>query len=150
MAKDEKVFEILIVDDNPADAALFKHAWAECKEVKANVTVLQDARQALKYIQGSEASRDARKPDLVMLDYKHPMNGGLALAEIKSSPDHAHVPVIVLSGSSNPKDYLDAYQRHANICFRKPISANEFIDLVCEVAELWLLKAVLPSRQSPR
>lgn len=54
---DEKNFEILVIDDNPACAALFKHSWAECKEASSGNALMQD---------------------LVMLDYRHPMNGGLA------------------------------------------------------------------------
>ncbi len=139
MDASEQIFEILVVDDNPADAVLLRHAWSECKEVRSHVTILQDSRTAVEYI------RKSPRTDLVMLDYKHPWNGGAALAEIKSSQELAHVPVIVLSGSSNPRDYFDAYRKHANICFRKPIHADEFIDLVCHVAETWLMKAVRPN-----
>lgn len=145
MAKSERIFHILVIDDNPADAVLIQHAWSECEDVRTDVKILQDSREAMKYVKGDAPFLGAPKPDLVMLDYRHPMNGGLALTEIKSSPDFVHLPVVVLSGSSNPRDYLDAYRRHANICFRKPMEASEFLDLVCHVAETWLLKAVLPA-----
>ncbi|MBV9266396.1 MAG: response regulator [Acidobacteriaceae bacterium] len=146
MDSSERVFHILVIDDNPADAHFLKHAWAECKDVNSNVAVLTDSRDALRYVRGAEPYKNAAKPDLVMLDYRHPLNGGLALTEIKGDPDYAHTPVIVVSGSSNPRDYFDAYSRHANICFRKPIDAQEYIDLVCKVAEIYLLTAVLPKR----
>ncbi len=142
MPKPERVFDILVIDDNPADAVMIRHAWSECKHIQANVTVIQDSRRAMPYLRGQAS----RKPDLVMLDYKHPLNGGLTLAEIKSDPQLNHLPVIVLSGSSDPNDYLEAYRRHANICFRKPMDADDFINLVCQVADTWLVKAVLSQR----
>ncbi len=144
MTKSDRVFQILIVDDNPADGVLLRHAWTECGDIKSNVTVLQDSREALPFVKREGRYRDVPKIDLVMLDYRHPLNGGLALSQIKSSPEFAHLPIVVLSGSSNPRDYMDAYKQHANICFRKPNDAAEFINLVCQVADTWLLKAVLP------
>lgn len=139
MPKSDRVFNILVIDDNPADGVMLRHAWSECKDVQADVTVIQDSRSAMPYLRGGAS----RTPDLVMLDYKHPLNGGLTLAEIKSDPELNHLPVIVLSGSSDPNDYLEAYRRHANICFRKPMDADDFISLVCQVADTWLVKAVL-------
>ena len=144
MKNSERIYEILVIDDNPADAHFIKHAWSECKDIRANVAILQDSREALKYVRGIGPYTKNAKPDLIMLDYRHPLNGGLALTEIKGAPDCAHLPVIVLSGSSNPRDYFEAYRMHANICFQKPIDMKQFIDLVCQVADTWLLKAVLP------
>jgi len=146
MDNTERIYEILVIDDNPADAAFLKHAWAECKDIRSNVAILADSRDALRYVRGGNPYHNSAKPDLIMLDYKHPLNGGLALTEIKGDPEYAHMPVVVLSGSSNPRDYFDAYQRHANICFRKPMDIDEFISLVCQVADTWLIKAVLPKR----
>ncbi len=144
MRRSERIFEILVIDDNPADAHFLKHAWTECKDIRSNVAILHDSRDALRYIRGADPYKDSMRPDLIMLDYRHPLNGGLALAQIKGDPDYAHLPVIVFSGSANPKDYFDAYRRHANICFQKPSEMQQFIDLVCQVADTWLLKAVLP------
>ena len=142
----ERIFEILVIDDNEADAQFIRHAWSECKDLRANVTILKECRDALKYIRGAEAYKNSAKPDLVMLDYRHPLNGGLALTEIKGDPDYTHIPVVVLSGSSNPKDYFEAYQRHANICFQKPNDMDEFVHIVCLVGDAYLKKAVLPKR----
>lgn len=146
MPNSDRVFEILVIDDNEADAQFIKHAWSECKDVRSNVTILKDSRDALRYIRGAAPYGNTAKPDLVMLDYKHPLNGGLALNDIKGDPDYMHLPVVVLSGSANPKDYFEAYQRHANICFRKPIDVQDYIDLICLVGDTYLKRAVLPRR----
>jgi two-component system response regulator len=144
MQHSDRIYEILVIDDNEADAQFLKHAWSECPDVKTNITILKDARDALRYVRGAEPFKNTARPDLVILDYKHPLNGGLALNEIKGDPDYLHLPVIVLSGSSNPRDYYDAYQRHANICFKKPNDVQEYIDLVCLVGDAYFKKAVLP------
>jgi CheY-like chemotaxis protein len=142
----DRIFEILVIDDNEADAQFIRHAWTECADVRTNVTILKNARDALPYIRGAAPYHNTARPDLVMLDYRHPLNGGLALTEIKGDPDYSHVPVVVLSGSSNPRDYFEAYQRHANICFKKPLDVQEYIDLVCLVGDTYLKKAILPRR----
>lgn len=142
----DRIFEILVVDDNEADAQFIKHAWTECSDIKSNVTILKNSREALPYIRGGGQFGNTALPDLVMLDYRHPLNGGLALTDIKGDPDYAHVPIVVLSGSSNPRDYFEAYQRHANICFKKPIDIDEYIKLVCLVGDTYLKRAVLPKR----
>lgn len=146
MSVPDRTFQILVIDDNEADAQFIRHAWAECPDLNTNVTTLYNSRDALPYIKGSGAFRGSSQPDLVMLDYRHPLNGGLALAQIKSDPEWAHLPVVVLSGSANPQDYLDAYRQHANICFRKPIDLQEYIDLVCLVGDTYLKRAILPRR----
>lgn len=146
MPDNERIYEILVIDDNEADAQFIKHAWSECSDLQTNVTILKNSRDALPYIRGASGFRNTTKPDLVMLDYRHPLNGGLALSDIKGDPDYMHLPIIVLSGSSNPKDYFEAYQRHANVCFRKPIDVQEYIDLVCLVGDTYLKRAVLPRR----
>jgi two-component system, chemotaxis family, response regulator Rcp1 len=146
MENPDRIFEILVIDDNEADAQFMKHAWSECKDLRANVMILKESRDALKYIRGGGEYKNSAKPDLVMLDYRHPLNGGLALTEIKGDPDYSHMPVIVMSGSANPRDYFEAYQRHANICFKKPIDVQDYIDLVCLVGDTYFKKAVLPKR----
>ena len=146
MAEKDRIYHILVVDDNEADAQFIKHAWSECSDIKANVTILSNSRDALPFIRGAGEFTNTVVPDLVMLDYRHPLNGGMALAEIKADPDYSHLPVVVLSGSSNPKDYYEAYRRHANICFKKPIDVQEYIDLVCLVGDTYLRRAILPRR----
>jgi CheY-like chemotaxis protein len=142
----DRIFEILIIEDNPADALLIQQAWEECKRVQSNVSILGDSRAAIVYLRGTDPYRGTAKPDLILLDYKLPVNGGIALTEIKGDSDYMHIPVIVLSGSHDPRDYFDAYQRGANCCFRKPGDLDSLLDLICHIAETWLVRGENPKR----
>ena len=82
----ERVFQILVIDDNEGDARLFQEAWAECKLVNATVSLLKDSKDAIVYLRGVEPYTNAAVPDLVLLDYKMPVDGGIALTEIKAVP----------------------------------------------------------------
>jgi CheY-like chemotaxis protein len=142
----ERTFEILIVDDNPAEAELLRYAWNECKVVRAASSILHEPVDVIRFLRGAN-NYPGMTPDLIMLDYKMPVNGGVALVELKGDPDYLHIPVIVFSGSSNPRDFLEAYRRGANCCFQKPSDLEAHLDLVCEIAEHWLVKAKLPERE---
>ena len=142
--RNERVYRVLIIEDNEADAMLIKLAWEECTVVRSELSFLQDSRDTIKLLRGAAPYVPAPPPDLVLLDYKMPVNGGIALTEIKGDPDYLHIPIVVLTASENPRDYLDAYRRGANCCYNKPNGLNAHMKLVCEIAEHWFVKAVLP------
>lgn len=141
-----RVFQILVIDDNEGDARLFQEAWGECKVVNATVAILKESKDAIVYLRGVEPYSNTAVPDLILLDYKMPVDGGIALNEIKGDPDYMHIPIIVFSGSVDRKDYFDAYQRRANCCYRKPNDLDAWMKLICYLAEHWLVQAVLPRR----
>ena len=142
----DRVFEVLVIDDNEADARLFQEAWAECRVVSTNISILKNSKDAIVYLRGVEPYKNTAVPDLILLDYKMPVNGGIALTEIKGDPDYMHIPMLVLSGSVDRKDYFEAYQRRANICYEKPNDLDGWISLVNHLAEHWFVRAVLPRR----
>ncbi len=139
-----QTFQVLIIDDNAPDATLLRLAWSACKSVSVETSTLDDSRDAIKFLRAADPYQGTVVPDLIMLDYKMPVDGGIALTEIKGDPEYMHLPIIVLSGSTYGRDYLDAYRRGANCCFRKPSDLENYRKLVCDIAEHWLTKAILP------
>ncbi len=140
-----RVFDLLVVDDNPADAQMLKMAFAECN-VPTRINILEDSRDAIPYLYGIGKFEGAASPDLILLDFHMPTNGGMALAQIKGDPDLL-TPVIVLTGSDDPKQVEEIYRRHANCCFRKPSNLKELLGVVCDIATHWLNQAALPRRK---
>jgi|SRR5690242_19765701 len=141
----ERPWRVLIIEDNDADAMLLKLAWEQCTVVQAELSFLEDSRDAIKFLRGAEPYvRPTAPPELILLDYKMPVDGGIALIEIKGDPDFLHIPVVVLTGSDNPRDFLDSYRRGANCCYKKPFGLNAHMKLVCEIAEHWFHKVTLP------
>lgn len=145
MEKLNRVFDLLVVDDNPADSQMLKLAFAEC-DVPTRINVLEDSRDAVPYLYGIGKFANTVSPDLILLDFHMPTNGGMALAQIKGDPDLL-TPVIVFTGSDDPKQVEEIYRRHANCCFRKPSNLKELYHVVCEIATHWLNQATLPPRK---
>jgi two-component system, chemotaxis family, response regulator Rcp1 len=145
----QPTYRILLIEDNRADAELLKIAVSECKEVKAVVDVLADSTRLTHYLHGQGEFEGVHVPDMIILDYHHPVNGGVALAQLAGSPDLIHIPVLVLTGSDDPKVIDEAYSRHANCVLRKPCDLDSMIELVCDIERFWFKKAVLPVRRQP-
>lgn len=138
-------YRILLIEDNRADAELLRFAFGECGE-RISVDVLADSTRLIHYMHKQGDFAAAGTPDLVVLDYHHPINGGVALAQLGGSPDLMHIPVVVVTGSDDPRVVYEAYARHANCVFRKPCDLDSMIALACDIVRFWFNKAVLPVR----
>jgi len=136
--------EILIVDDDPSDVRLLEIAFAECKDVAPNVNVLRKSEHIAEYVYGRGTYDSANKPDLIILNYHMPLDGGKALATLKGNPDLQCVPVLVLTDINNPTEVDDLYRRHANACFLRGTDLDSSMRLVCSIVNHWLTDVLLP------
>ena len=141
------VYRILLIEDSKADAELLKIAFGECKDAQVEVEVLPDSTRLTHYMHGQGEFAGVKIPDLIVLDYHHPINGGVALAQLAGSPDLMHIPIVVMTGSEDPKTVYEAYSRHANCVMRKASDLDGMIETACEIARFWFRKAVLPPRR---
>ena len=139
--------EILLIEDNPADARMVREALAE-GEVQASLRWLASGEEALHYLRHSGAYAGSQSaPDLVLLDLNLPgLNGQEVLKAIKSDPTLLRLPVLVLTSSANPSDVQAAYGSHANAYLVKPQDYGEFLALVGHIRSYWLTAVLLPSR----
>jgi CheY-like chemotaxis protein len=145
----ERTYRVLVVDDNPADLHLMMAAWSECRFEHVQVTPFSESRKIVPALRGAEAGVDLPMPDLIMVDYHMPLDGGMTIVELKGDPALLHIPLLVYTGSSNPASYLDCYRRGANACYQKPSELEEYISLVCHIAEHWLKRTALPPASGP-
>lgn len=132
--------EILLVEDNPADAELTLRALR--KNNLANyVHLARDGEEALDFLfcRGAYAARTAM-PDLILLDLKLPKVDGLeVLQEVKASPRTRAIPVVILSSSKEERDLVRSYRLGVNSYIQKPINFAEFQDVVRQLGMYWLL-----------
>lgn len=115
-------FEILLVEDEPADANLVKLALKENK-VFCHLHHVFDGVEALAFLrrEGSKNS-DAPRPDLILLDINMPrMNGGEFLTAIKSDTKLAAIPVVVLTTSDTDQDVTASYQMGQRVILLNPL-----------------------------
>lgn len=129
---------ILLVEDNPDDEFLTRHALAERRVANSIVTVT-DGKQALDYVFG--ARDDVRvMPDLILLDLKLPKVDGLEVLDaLRRDGRTRHLPVVVLTSSREERDIVESYRLGANSYVRKPVDFDEFAAAVREVGLYWLV-----------
>ncbi|WP_028583115.1 response regulator [Desulfogranum mediterraneum] len=136
--------EILLVEDNPGDVRLTVEGLKEGK-VKNNLHVVADGVEALAFLRKEGQYGDAIRPDLILLDLNLPKKDGReVLTEIKSDPDLAHIPVVVLTTSKAEQDILKAYSLHANCYITKPVDLDQFISVVESIEDFWFTIVKLP------
>ena len=136
--------EVLLVEDNPADARLIKEACSGFA-IKNEVFVVDNGVDAMEYLFKQGKYENCKTPNLIILDLNLPKKGGReVLKEIKSDSDLKLIPVIVLTTSSNEEDICESYMHYANAYITKPTDFNEFEDVICDFENFWFKRAVLP------
>ena len=134
--------EILLVEDNPADAELALHALRKIK-IANNIKHVHDGAEALDFMfgRGAHANHDTDpRPALILLDLKLPKVDGLqVLQELKSHPKTRAIPVILLTSSQEEHDMITGYQRGVNSYIQKPVNFVEFQEVVHKLGFYWLV-----------
>jgi two-component system response regulator len=130
---------ILLVEDNPKDEALTLRALKKnnfCNQI----VVARDGVEALDYLMPSDGSPPLVVPQLILLDLKLPKIDGLeVLQRIRANARTRHVPVVILTSSTEDKDLLRGYALGTNSYVRKPVDFAEFVDAVKQVGLYWLI-----------
>ena len=137
--------EILLAEDNPADARLTLEGF-NSTEAQHNITVLEDGQQVIDYLIRERQNRDKGYPNLIILDLNMPKKTGHeVLADLKSDEQWSMIPVIIFTASDAPNDILKAYRLQANAYLTKPIDFGEFTKLVKSIDEFWFNFVKLPT-----
>jgi len=141
----ERNYQILLVEDHPADVMLTRKALGRLK-ASTTLHVTVDGFDAMAFLRREGRYQSAVRPDLVLLDLNMPRRDGRAvLRDVKSDPDLKLLPVIVLTTSSAATDIRLAYSLHANGYVVKPIAFEDFVSALEAVERFWLTVAHLPS-----
>jgi two-component system, response regulator len=136
------IVEVLLVEDNPADAELALHALRR-QRVANHIQWVQDGAAALDFLfcRGTFAGRDSRnKPRMVLLDLKLPKINGLeVLKQIKAHPEMRTIPVVVMTSSNEERDLVESYHYGVNSYVVKPVDFGQFSEAVRQLGLYWLL-----------
>lgn len=137
---------ILLVEDNKGDIVLTTEALEEGK-IANTLSVVRDGWEAIQYLEQKEGYGEATPPDLVLLDINLPkVNGHEVLKHIKTSEQLKHIPVIILTTSSDQVDINKSYQNHTNCYITKPMDVNNFMKVISSIEDFWISIVQLPTR----
>jgi CheY-like chemotaxis protein len=137
--------EILLVEDNPADARLTREVF-EGGRLSTHLNVVADGEQAIAFLRREGIYEAAPRPKLVLLDLNLPRKDGReVLEELKSDRVLCRIPVIVLTTSAAESDILRSYELQANCFITKPLDLDEYFSVVRAIEDFWLSTARLPS-----
>ena len=132
---------ILLVEDDPAHAEIVRRNLGDFRMANRLMWV-SDGQQALDYLYRREAfsePENSPRPGLILLDLRLPKVDGLeVLKVIKTDPDLASIPVVVLTTSAAETDMVKAYESHANSYLVKPVDFVQFTALMDTLGYYWL------------
>lgn len=129
---------ILIVEDNPDHAELLEATIQDCSSEIA-IDIQKNGEDALHYLRTS-----ATLPSVVLMDLKMPrMNGIETLIAIKQDATLKHIPVVMLSTSTNESEMRICLKSGAEMYLSKPLQASVFEELILPLLDR-RLKSALP------
>ncbi|MCD4785129.1 MAG: response regulator [Candidatus Eremiobacteraeota bacterium] len=138
---------ILLVEDNEDDIFIIRKIFE-----KANVTnmlnVVRRGEEALDYInhRGKYAEEKPPTPGLVLLDIMMPgLNGFDVLKELKASPKHKKIPVVMLTTSNREEDIVKSFENGACSYITKPISFDRFFEVIKQFKIYWTMVSKIPN-----
>lgn len=138
---------ILLVEDRRLDVELTLDAFREA-QLGNTIHVCGTGIDALDYVLGRGPYTDRTVhplPDLVLLDLKLPgLDGIEVLRQIKATPMIKRIPVVILTSSHEPADREACYDLGVNSYLVKPVSFENFLDVVREISGYWLVLNVGP------
>lgn len=139
---------ILLVEDNYGDVILTRRAFQEAKIVN-KLYVASTGEEAVSMLRKEDEWKDFNLPDLILLDLNLPqMHGQEVLEIIKKEQSLKHIPVIILSSSRADNDVVKSYNLHANGYVVKPVSLDNFHDVVKKLEQFWFTLVVMPDYEA--
>lgn len=136
---------ILLVEDNPADARLIKEVFKDTK-TKNRLYVVKDGVEAMAFLNQELEYVDIPRPDVILLDLNLPRKDGReVLKELKEYDILKRVPIVVLTTSSAEEDIIRTYNNHANCYITKPVDFDQFLKVINSIEDFWLSVVKLPS-----
>lgn len=139
--------EILLVEDNSADAELTLHALKQNGLINKIHTV-RDGAEALDFLfcRGKYADREfSHAPRVVLLDIKLPKVDGIeVLRAVKNDPRTRTIPVVILTSSREDRDRLNGYALGVNSYLQKPVDFDSFREMVKQLGMYWMVVNVPP------
>ncbi|HEY0977050.1 MAG TPA: response regulator [Flavobacteriales bacterium] len=128
--------DVLCVEDNEDFLRFLSHSFNKLEQ-PVRYDLKRSGQEALQALNGGQGS--AGIPRMILLDLNLPgLSGFDVLKEIRANSRWRHIPVVVLTSSSDPRDIELAHMMGANAYLSKPSTLAELRSLLESTCRFWL------------
>lgn len=123
---------ILFAEDDDGHAMLVERNLKRAGVINGLIRVV-DGQEALDFVrcEGKFSTRVPDGPLVILLDINMPRVDGVeALSQIKSDPKTAHIPVIMLTTTDDPREVERCYRAGCNVYITKPVEYESFVEAI--------------------
>lgn len=137
---DEKILNILLVEDDEVDIMNVKRAFKKNK-ISNPLFIARNGIEALAMLRGDENTQKLDPlPKVILLDLNMPKMGGLEfLHQIRNDPALKSISVFVMTTSDEESDKVTAYNLNVAGYILKPLSFERFVQAVSILNHYWKL-----------
>ncbi len=126
-ARDEKVYALLYVEDNPPNIALMQQLVGSIPNLR--LLAASDPNTGI-------ALAHAHRPDIIVLDINLPgMHGFEGLRRLKQAERTGHIPVMALTAAAQPQDVERGRQAGFAHYLTKPTDVQQFLTAVDDILD---------------
>lgn len=127
---------IVLVEDDDVDVMTVRRAF-EKNRMTNPLHVASNGIEALELLRSGTVANVRR---LILLDLNMPkMNGIEFLKELRADPQLQTSSVVVLTTSNEERDVVEAYRLHVAGYLLKPVTFENFVDLMATLNKYWTL-----------
>ena len=132
----DRMLNILLVEDDEVDVMNVRRAF-ERNNVSNPLFVAGNGLEALEMLRDGQVPNERR---LILLDLNMPkMNGIEFLQALRTDPELASTPVVVLTTSNDDQDKIDAYNLNVAGYLLKPVTFSNFCERMVTLNKYWTL-----------
>ena len=143
-----RLAEILLVEDNEADVMLTREGFRRSR-LAVNLHHVENGQECLAFLRNEGPYSKAPTPDVILLDLNMPvMDGRETLAEITKDKSLCKLPVVILTTSDADRDLIQMYQLRCSSYITKPVTFEQFQQVIEELGNYWFTIVVLPPKES--
>ena len=128
-----------MIEDDEIDIMNIRRAFK-----KNNVTnplhVTNNGIEALEYLKDLVENSPSKMPKIILLDLNMPKMGGIEfLRKLRQNENLKTISVFVMTTSSEDKDKVEAFNLNVAGYILKPLSMDQFMDVVSTLNSYWKL-----------
>ena len=124
---------VLVIEDNDDDQQFLLRQLKKA-QISERILFVNNGQKAVDLLLRADDQEIRSKLVAVFLDLKLPGKSGIDILRlIRSTPEISKLPVIVMTGSTNPEDMAECQRLNATSFVSKPIDFQSFVVAIANV-----------------